>query len=184
MPDLLITRVLGGDREAYAAVVERHQDMLVAYASFLLPDRDGAEELAHLTLIRAYERLADYDQERDLGVWLRAICRSLAQGELTRRRRERRNLGSAREVLRLRLAEAAAAESQAWGQDRLAALRRCLAEVAGEARALLAARYGEDLPVAETAVRLGRSVTWVTTTLGRLRERLRACVESRLRSPA
>lgn len=185
MPDPLIARVLDGDREAYAEVVEAHQDMLVAYASFLLPDRAGAEELAHLTLIRAYERLGDFDQERDLGIWLRAICRSLAQGELTRRRRERHNLDSAREVLRQRLAEAAAADADAWGeQDRLAALRRCLAEVAGEARTLLQARYGDDLPVAEAAVRLGRTVTWVTTTLGRLRERLRACVEHRLRSPA
>ncbi len=185
MPDPLIVRVLSGDREAYAGIVEAHQDMLVAYAGFLLPDREGAEELAHLTLIRAYERLVDFDQERDLGVWLRAICRSLAQGELTRRRRERHNQGGAREVLRQRLAEIAAAEAESWGGPaRLAARRRCLAGGAGAPRSLLDARYGEDLPVSAAAVRLGRTVTWVTTTLGRLRERLRTCVETRLRSPA
>lgn len=185
MPDPLIARVLAGDREAYAGVVEAHQDMLVAYASFIAPDRGTAEELAHLTFIRAYERLADFDQERDLAIWLRAICRSLAQGELTRRRRERHNLGNAREVLRRQVEEAAAAEHEAWGDhDRLAALRRCLEGIDGVARDLLTVRYRDDCAVADAATRLGRSVTWVTTTLGRLRERLRACVETRLRGEA
>jgi len=54
MPNSLIVRVLAGDRESYAAVVEAFQDMLVAFASFLVPDRGTAEELAHLTFIRAY----------------------------------------------------------------------------------------------------------------------------------
>lgn len=185
MPDPLIARILAGDREAYAGVVEAHQDMLVAYASFLIPDRDGAEELAHRTFIRAYERLADFDQSRDLAIWLRAICRSLAQGELTRRRRERHNLAGAHEVLRRQVAEAAAAEHEAWGDhDRLAALLRCLAEIDGSARDLLTARYRDGCAVAEAAGRLGRSVTWATTTLGRLRERLRACVEARLQGGA
>lgn len=180
MPDPLIQRILAGDREAYAEVVAAHQDMLVGYAAFLAPDRELAEELAHRTFIRAFEQLAGYDQERDLGIWLRAICRSLAQGELTRRRREVRNLANAREALRQRVLEAAAARDPGDG-DRLAALHACLADLDRPLRELLAARYGDGCAVAEAAQRLGRSATWATTTLMRLRERLRACVEARLR---
>lgn len=180
MPDPLIARVLAGDREAYAAVVEAQQDMLVAYASYLAPDRETAEELAHRTFIRAWEQLADFDQERDLGIWLRAICRSLAQGELTRRRRERRNLGNAREFLRQQVL--AAEMPPAADGDRLEALRRCLEGLDGLPRQLLEARYRDDCAVAEAATRLDRSVTWVTTTLSRLRGRLRDCVEQRLRT--
>ncbi|MCK6486735.1 MAG: RNA polymerase sigma factor [Planctomycetes bacterium] len=180
MPDPLIQRILDGDREAYAEVVAAHQDMLVGYAGFLLPDRDLAEELAHRTFIRAFEQLADFDQERELGPWLRAICRSLAQGELTRRRRELHNLGKAHAELRLQVLAAGSSEDDADG-DRLAALRRCLEGLDQPLRALLAARYGDGCAVAEAAARLGRSVTWVTTTLARLRERLRGCIESRLR---
>lgn len=178
MPDPLIARVRAGDREAYAAVVEAHQDMLVAWASFLLPDRDAAEEVAHRTFIRAYEQLDDFDDSRDFAIWLRAICRSLAQGELTRRRRERRNLGNAREAL-LQQVLAAAPPVESDG-DRLEALRRCLAGLDDPLRALVQARYADGCPVAEAASRLGRTVTWVTTTLGRVRERLRTCVERRL----
>lgn len=183
MPDPLISQVLAGDREAYAAVVEAHQDMLVTYASFLVPDRDLAAELAHQTFIRAWERLATFDQQRDFAIWLRAICRSLAQGELTRRRRERHNLGNAREYLRQQVLIAAGdgLAGQTEG-DRLAALRRCLQDLDGLPRDLFEARYRDDHPVAEVARRLDRSVTWVTTTLSRLRLRLRDCVEQRLRT--
>jgi len=185
MSDPLIDRVRAGDREAYAAVVEAHQDMLVGYACFLVPDRDLAEELAHQTFIRAYERLADFDAERDFAIWLRAICRSLAQGELTRRRRERHNLGNAREFLRQQVLTSAADDPEAGSDgDRLDALRRCLDGLDGPLRDLVAVRYRDDCAVAEAAERLGRSVTWVTTTLGRLRERLRECVERRLRAGA
>lgn len=182
MPDSLIAQVLAGDREAYAAVVETHQDMLVTYASFLVPDRELAAELAHRTFIRAWEQLADFDQQRDFAIWLRAICRSLAQGELTRRRRERHNLGNAREFLRQQVVLAAAdGVAELAEGDRLEALRRCLEELDGVPRALFEGRYRDDQPVAEVARRLDRSVTWVTTTLSRLRLRLRDCVEHRLR---
>lgn len=182
MPDPLISRVLAGDRDAYGAVVEQHQDMLVAFASFLVPDRDLAEELAHRTFIRAFEQLDAYDQDRDLAIWLRAICRSLAMGEMTRRRRERHNHGRAREVLRQRILAAAEDPGPACDGDRLAALQRCLEGLDGPMRDLLALRYRDECAVAEAASRLGRSVTWVTTTLGRLRDRLRDCVERRLRT--
>jgi RNA polymerase sigma-70 factor, ECF subfamily len=183
MPDACISRVLAGDRDAYAEVVETHQDMLVAYASFLLPDRTLAEELAHRTFIRAYEQLADFDQTRDVAIWLRAICRSLAQGELTRRRRERHNHNQAREILQQRVLAAAAEGSDGCGDgDRLAALRRCLEGLDGPMRNLLTLRYRDQCAVTDTAMRLGRSPTWVTTTLGRLRERLRECIERRVRA--
>lgn len=178
MPDPLIARVRSGDREAYADVVEAHQDMLVGWASFLLPDRDLAEEVAHRTFIRAYEQLDAFDDSRDFGIWLRAICRSLAQGELTRLRRERHNCENAREHLRQQVLLATPAPE--GDGDRLEALRRCLDGLDGPVRDLVHARYAEGCPVAETASRLGRTVTWVTTTLGRVRDRLRDCVERRL----
>jgi RNA polymerase sigma-70 factor, ECF subfamily len=178
MPDPLIARVRSGDREAYADVVEVHQDMLVGWASYLLPDRELAEEVAHRTFIRAYEQLDTFDDSRDFGIWLRAICRSLAQGELTRLRRERHNRENAREHLR-QLVLLATPLPEGDG-DRLDALRRCLEGLDGPLRDLVHARYAENRPVAETASHLGRTVTWVTTTLGRVRERLRDCVERRL----
>jgi RNA polymerase sigma-70 factor (ECF subfamily) len=157
--------------------------MLMACASFQVPDRDLAEELCQQTFIRAWERLDDFDPARgDFATWLRAICRSLAQGELTRRRRERHNRTQAREALRQRLLLAAGDDAQqALDGDRLGALRACQGELSPRLVALLTQRYHEGASVAEAAAHLGTTVTWVTTTLSRLRERLRECVERRLR---
>jgi RNA polymerase sigma-70 factor (ECF subfamily) len=182
MADPTITQVLAGDRDSYAAVILAHQDMLVGYASFLVPDRESAEELAHRTFIRAWERLTEYDTQRDFAIWLRAICRSLALGELTRRKRELHNLGNAREFLRHQVLAAAGEELEELAAgDHLQALLQCLGELDELPRHLLESRYRDGHAVAEVARQLGRSVTWVTTTLSRLRGRLRECVEQRLR---
>ena len=57
MDDLttLIDRVRGGDRAAYAGVVERFQDMAVGYASSQLGgDRHLAEDVAQEAFLQAY----------------------------------------------------------------------------------------------------------------------------------
>ena len=86
-----LRRVLAGDREAYSAIVSAHQDMLVAYAAFRLPDAALVDEVVQQTFIRAYEQLAEFQVDKDFGVWLRAICRFMILAELKDRKSTRLN---------------------------------------------------------------------------------------------
>jgi RNA polymerase sigma factor (sigma-70 family) len=54
-----------------------------------------------------------------------------------------------------------------------------LRQVGPQARRLLEWRYRESLSTAEIARRLGRTDPWVRTTLSRLRQELRVCLEMR-----
>lgn len=49
--------------------------MIFAYAVFRVPDAARVDEIVQRKFIRAYEQLANFKADQDLGVWLRAICR-------------------------------------------------------------------------------------------------------------
>lgn len=64
----------------------------------------------------------------------------------------------------------------------LEALTDCLAAVPDHLRSLLHLRYHDERASEEIAGRLQRSVAWVRTTLCRVREQLRDCIERKLKS--
>ena len=76
--------------------------------------------------------------------------------------------------------EAALEESVLEDLRGLEALRECLETVPQNVRALLNLRYHDENSSAEIAQRLQRSLAWVRTTLCRVRQQLRQCVEKKL----
>jgi RNA polymerase sigma-70 factor (ECF subfamily) len=173
-----VRRVLAGDRDAYADIVREHQDMLLAYAAYRVPDGALVDEVVQQTFIRAYEQLGDYDPGKDFGNWLRAICRFMILAELKRATRDRANRLHYREVLRQQALDAAlAAQLSAPDVDVGVRLRGCLGRLQDRSRALVHYRYEEGLKVEEIARRVGESASWVATTLFRVRDALRKCLE-------
>lgn len=175
--DRILRRVLSGDRDAYSAIVAEHQDMLLAYAAFRLPDAALVDEVVQQTFIRAYEQLKDFDTTKDFGVWLRTICRFMILAELKRATRDRSNKESYQEHLRGSLLDEALQRGESSvDEDVLRKLKSCVSKLQSAARSLVTLRYQELLKVEEIAERLGQSSTWVATTLFRVRESLRKCM--------
>jgi RNA polymerase sigma-70 factor (ECF subfamily) len=172
-----LKRVLAGDRDAYSEIVAEHQDMLLAYAAFRLPDAALVDEVVQQTFIRAYEQLRDFQVDKDFGIWLRSICRFMILAELKRATRDRQNKDNYQEHLKVRLLGEALQRGESQGdEDVLRRLKGCLGRLQQSARSLVTLRYQELLKVEEIAGRLGQSATWVATTLFRVRETLRKCI--------
>ena len=180
MQQATIDNILGGDLDAYEAVVRQYQGILLGYAAHRLPDIDAAQEVVQLTFIRAYEQLNEYQPERDFGVWLCVICKHFILTELERQRRESRNLAKFSHDLRLRVGEEMVSAVDDGQRDSLSALRECLKHLQTQAASVLRLRYEERKSCRSIARSLDRTVTWVTSTLSRLRKVLRGCIESRL----
>jgi len=177
-----IRKVLQGDRGAFAAIVEAHQDMLLAFAGYRLPDRDLADEVVQQTFIRAFEQLRDFRPDGDFAAWLRAICRFVILAEVKRRQRQAHNLAGVRD--RLQSVLIGEASRHDVGEDRLARLADCLRRLPAPHRALVDRRYRENASVHELALAYGRTVTWVTTVLFRVRGLLKKCMERSAESVA
>ena len=117
-----------------------------------------------------------------LRLWLREVARRLTMNELRRKRPEPLGPDELERVL-----DASAAIERGLVapdfEEQLAALRACLAGLPEGDRALLAARYEHDHPLAKVAVQTQQTVGYLKQRLFRLRRRLAACIRQRLASP-
>lgn len=72
----IVAQVLGGDREAFAVLVGRHQNALYRYARGLGVDHDTALDLVQETFVKAFARLAQCRTAERLRAWLFRIFRN------------------------------------------------------------------------------------------------------------
>ena len=172
-----VRRVLQGDRDAFALLVRDHQDMLLAFAAYRLPDAALVDEVVQQTFIRAFEQLADFDPAKDFATWLRAICRFMILAELKRLSRDRQNRDTYKDRLKGSLVEAALERADGADADDLLRLRSCMDQLQKTSRDLVKARYQDALPLGDIARKFKQSTAWVATTLFRVRDALRRCLE-------
>lgn len=76
------------DGQDLAAVVEAHGDDLHRFALHLTRDRELAGDLAHDTLLRAWDRRGQFRGEASLRTWLHRILHNLAVDRMRRSARE------------------------------------------------------------------------------------------------
>jgi RNA polymerase sigma-70 factor (ECF subfamily) len=81
---VLVDRVLSGDTEAFAAIVQRWQGPLVNMAWRYCRDRARAEEMAQEAFIRAWRALGQWRRESSFSTWLFSIAANVYRTELKR----------------------------------------------------------------------------------------------------
>lgn len=78
---------LDGDIRAFQQLFVEFQDTLKSYLYRLLANRNDAEDIAHDTFVRAFERREQYRGDSSLKTWVFQIATNLAYDMLSRRRR-------------------------------------------------------------------------------------------------
>ena len=69
----VISRVLQGEQNAYAELVNRYQGYVFTLVMRMLKSREDAEEVAQDVFIKAYRSLADFRGESKFSTWLYTI---------------------------------------------------------------------------------------------------------------
>ena len=173
----LVAAVQGGDLQAFEPLMERHLDALHAFISLKLPMPNLIDEIAHEALVFAFHHIGEFTAGTSFRAWLRAIALNRVRTEVERFLREDRN--------RLAYAERRALEdtlSTTEAPWELEALNDCLGRVPDPLRELLELRYRDEQSSEEIAGRLRRSLAWVRTTLCRVRQQLKECIERKLKA--
>ena len=80
----IVDRVLNGDTQAFALIVERWQGPLINMAWRYCRDRSRAEELAQEALIRIWRGLRSWRRESSFSTWLFSVAANLYRNELKR----------------------------------------------------------------------------------------------------
>lgn len=166
----LVAAIASGDRRALARLYDRYAPALLAIGQRLLGGRREAEDLVHDVFLEAWRQSGHYDPARgSVRAWLMIRLRSRAM--------DRHRAASAAPVpmdSATRYAErAAGGEDPALAPDR-SAVRRALADLPSEQRAVLELGYFEGLSSSEIALRTGAPIGTVKSRVATALARLRA----------
>lgn len=174
----LVSRVLSGEVQAYAHLVERYKRPVWRVAVAMLADEATTENLVQQCFVDAYEHLSQYDRARPLGPWLKAIARNLVRMEMRRNERQHRLLACYESALATAWQDAATADE---AEDELRdAIARCQDTLAPAAREALRLHYEAGKSLEAVAQLIGRTVVATRQLLWRARAHLRHCVDERL----
>lgn len=82
----IIIRILDGDEQAYALLIDRYKEGLYRHCFKFVRDEDWAEDIAQETFIKAYMRLEIYNSTYRFSTWLYKIATNIALQEIRKKR--------------------------------------------------------------------------------------------------
>ncbi len=171
------------DRELFVEQVREHHASLRGFVRSLGVNPLWVDDVAQEAFIVAYNRLDEFDQERDFGAWLRGIARNLVINERRKDARRKRILSDNLTDVLLATSSVPEDEAEELGDRGLAkvnALRECIQELPEKSLALVQAKYEENASAQDIADNLGMNPPAVRKALERLRTSLRKCMEKRI----
>ena len=173
----MIIAAKGGDMPAFEQLVVQFEPMLMAFAAYRIADREEAREAVQDTFIRAHEQLNTFRDGADFGTWLRAICRFMVLTRVNNVIRERAHKDDYKSQIDVLVLQQCRDGGSELTYDVLPLLQACLEKLESRSRQLVSDRYSAGMSSKEIAEKRGRTVTWVTSTLSRVRKALRICIE-------
>lgn len=84
----IISRVLQGEQNAYAELVNRYQNYVFTLVLRMIKSREDAEEVAQDVFVKAYRSLADFRGESKFSTWLYTITNTTSITFLRRKKLE------------------------------------------------------------------------------------------------
>src|SRR5678816_3684571 len=82
-----VAKVLGGDRQAFRPLVERHQRGVYNVINRLIRNPPDAEDLAQQAFVSAFDALGSFKLDARFSSWIYRIAVNLAKDHLKSRRR-------------------------------------------------------------------------------------------------
>jgi len=180
-----LARVAGGDAEAFAPLVERHQERLLRLCTRLLHDPEEARDAAQEVFLKAYRAAASYQPRGQVFTWLYRIAVNHCLNRLRRRAvgrflslAERNEEGA---PVHDPADPGAAPDRALEARRRWGATRRALAALPPGQRAVLVLAKFEGLKGKEIAAALGITEGAVESRLVRALRTLLKAQEARVR---
>jgi RNA polymerase sigma-70 factor (ECF subfamily) len=168
----IVRRVLDGDSDAYAILVDRYYDRYARFAVHMLGNREDAEEALQDAFLRAYRALPRYEERERFGAWLFRMLVNRCRTTAVRRRRREKMFPSG-ELALLSASVQPDVEDSAWREE----LTRALAVLPAEQREAFLLKHVEDLSYEEMAELTGAGVSALKMRVKRACSRLRELLQ-------
>jgi RNA polymerase sigma factor (sigma-70 family) len=181
----LVSRSLGGDRDAFSHIVSRYQTLICSLAYSRIGNFGQSEDIAQETFITAWKHLRLLREPAKLRAWLCGIVRNKIHKNLRREGREPAHAAESLELLHDAPAGEALPSDHAVSREEEAILWRSLERIPEIYREPLILFYREHESIEAVAMELDLSEDAVKQRLSRgrklLQEEVQAIVENTLR---
>ncbi len=168
----LVRRILDGDTEAFAVLVDRHHERCLRLATRLLGSVEDAEETVQDAFIRAYRALGRYEERDQFGAWLTRILVNRCRTTVVRTAREARRFVSD-EVATHAAPSRDGADGALWRTE----VEHALEALPVEQREAFVLKHVEELDYEAMAEITGVGISALKMRVKRARAKLRALLE-------
>jgi len=175
----LIVAAKQGDRDAFRALVEKHQRRAYAVALGVLHDPDDARDVCQEAFLKAHRNLVNFEGEAQFFTWLYRIVMNLCIDQLRKRRHQRVEFDEA--IAGDEAEDDTGISPQRLGFDPERALTdkdlrghiwRALGQLSPVHRAVLVMREVEGLSYQEMADQVGCSIGTIMSRLFHARKKM------------
>ena len=171
----LVTLVSQGERDALAALYDRHGKAVFGLVLHILRDPARAEEAAQDVFLSLWLRAATYQPQRGkFQSWLLAMAHHRAIDELRRARRQQATLEQEGRLTLLVDLPQDSVEKGAQRQEESEAVRNALAVIPAEQRQVIEMAYFKGYTQSEIAQQLQQPLGTVKTRMRLAMQKLRA----------
>ena len=179
---MAVERTLGGDRDAYRVLVERHSRTVYRMAYRMTGNAHDAEEVVQESFLRAYQKLKQFAGTANFGTWVYRIAANYAIDRIRQRNAEearREKPGKARqdslEVDPLsRVQDVSPSPERLAGSVQLAErMKAALGELSPAERTAIVMRHWDGCGIEEIAVVLKSNTNATKNTVFRAVQKLR-----------
>jgi len=159
----------------------KHRSVIMAVIVAMVRDFGAADDIFQDTVLQIAHSHDRFDESRDFLRWAKGIARNMALRHFDSKARQPMYVDQdLLEVLNEVMAEEPEPEPEIWEKER-AGLHHCMQKLPEKNRVLIMLRYMENLRGMALAEKAGIQITSLRTTLARIRQALRDCVDQYLK---
>ena len=174
----LISKVLSGDQQAYAGLVNRYQNYVFTLALRFTKNREDAEEVSQDIFVKAYRALADFRGASKFSTWLYTIVNTTCITFLRKKKLEIHSLDNEKVFEVADNQDSGMRANQVEQKSRMAMVNEAIKMLSTDDAEVITLFYKGEQTLEEIAQILGIEANTVKVRLHRARARLKEKMET------
>ena len=173
----IISRVLKGEQQVFAQLVERYQNYVFTLVLRLIESREDAEEVSQDIFVKAYRSLADFRGESKFSTWLYTIVRTSCITFLRKKKLQTTSIDNEKTFLQVENHESSFKANLVEQKSRQAMVNEAIKMLGPDDAQIITLFYKAEQSLEEMAAILGLEPNNVKVKLHRARQRLKEKME-------
>jgi len=174
----IISKVLSGDQQAYAGLVNRYQNYVFTLALRFTKNREDAEEVSQDIFIKAYRSLANFRGASKFSTWLYTIVNNTCITFLRKKKLAIQSLDNEKVFKTADNQDSGFSANQVEQKSRVAMVNKAIAMLGPDDAEVITLFYKSEQTLEEIAQILGVEANTAKVRLHRARTRLKEKMET------